>query len=221
MLDTRHQHVTDNIRRDERLALARELHDVVAHHITGIVLQTQGARLVGQKDPAKLDDALHAIETAGTDALAAMRKVIDLLRHADDGDPTAPGSEQLSELVDRFADHGPAVHLDLPAVEMPWPTEVTATVYRLVQESLTNVARHATHAQTVVVSVTQHDKQIIVEVADDAPPAAARLPHRSGHGLLGMRERVEALGGTFKAGPKPGAGRLVQATLPTHRWHRP
>lgn len=214
VLDARRRAVAETIRRDERLALARELHDVVAHHVTGIVLQTQAARIVGRRSPEELDGTLAAIETAGTDALTAMRRVITLLRDDDDGATTTPRPEQLAELVRRFDGHGPAVSLDLPADETSWPPEVTTTVYRVVQESLTNIARHAAHARSATVSVAQDAKVVRVEITDDAPPAPSRFPHRGGHGLLGMRERVEALGGTLHVGPKPGAGWSVQATLP-------
>lgn len=214
VLDARRKSVTESIRRDERVALARELHDVVAHHVTGIVLQTQAARLVGPKDPGRLDATLAGIETAGTDALAAMRRVISLLRDADDGSTTAPRPEQLAELVQRFDGHGPAVRLDVAADEAQWPPEVTTTVYRVVQESLTNIARHAAHARSATVSVAQDEKSVTVEITDDAPPGPSRFPHRGGHGLIGMRERVEALGGTLDVGPEPGVGWSVQARLP-------
>ncbi|MEU0949237.1 sensor histidine kinase [Streptomyces canus] len=212
--DYRHRVAAEAARHDERLALARELHDVVAHHITGIVLQTQGARIVGRKYPEKLDETLEGIETAGTDALAAMRRVVGLLRDADDGATTSPGPEQLTELVRRFDGHGPAVHLDLPDEPTSWPPEVTATVYRIVQESLTNIARHATHARSATVDVTQADEHVTVHITDDAPPAPARHRHSGGFGLIGMRERVEALGGTLRVGPGTDAGWSVFATLP-------
>jgi signal transduction histidine kinase len=211
-LDVRRRTVAEQVRRDERLELARELHDIVAHHITGIVLHAQAARIVQRKDPDQLDDSLIGIETASSDALAAMRRVVGLLRDTDDGPPATPGPEQLSELVSRFT--GPPVRLQLPDGETVWPPEVTTTVYRIVQESLTNVARHAAHASSVSVDVRQDRRAITVEVVDDAPPAPARHHRRGGYGLVGMRERVEALGGTLRASPRSGPGWAVHATLP-------
>jgi signal transduction histidine kinase len=215
LLDFRRRAVTEQVRRTERLELARELHDVVAHHITGVVLHAQAARVVRRRHPEKLDDSLAGIETASSEALAAMRRVVGLLRDTEDAAPATPGPEQLTELVARFT--GPAVHLRLPGDEPAWPPEVTSTVYRVVQESLTNIARHARHANSVTVNVTQTRHTITVEVTDDAPPT--RYPRHGGYGLVGMRERVEALGGTLSAGPRTGTGWSVHATLPL-REHR-
>jgi signal transduction histidine kinase len=214
LLDARRRAIADKVRRDERLELARELHDVVAHHISGIVVQAQAAQLVARRHPDKLEGSLAGIEAAGSDALAAMRRVVGLLRDAEDGAPATPGPERLSELVRRFDGRGPSVCLRLPDGEAEWPPELTSTVYRVVQESLTNVSRHAPNARSVVVSVARDRKAVTVEVVDDAPPATARYPHRGGYGLVGMRERVEALGGTLDAGPRHGAGWSVRATLP-------
>ena len=216
-LDHRRRTAAETVRRDERLALARELHDVVAHHITGIVLQTQAARIIARKPHADEDlyGTLAEVETAGVEALAAMRRVVGLLRDADDAATTGTGPEQLADLVRRFDGHGPAVRLQLPADGPTWPPEVTTTVYRIVQESLTNIARHAAHARSATVDIVQNEQRIMVEVTDDAPPGPQRHLHRGGFGLVGMRERVEALGGTLHAGPQPaGVGWSVTATLP-------
>ncbi|WP_200825871.1 sensor histidine kinase [Kibdelosporangium aridum] len=210
--DSRRRAVIEKVRRDERLELARELHDIVAHHITGVVLRTQAARIVRRKQPEELDGALADIETAGSEALTAMRRVVGLLR---DEDVTAGllGPEQLSELVRRFTKHGPRVRLQLPEGEPVWQPEITSTVYRIVQESLTNVSQHAPRARSVSVDVSQDQDRVTVEVVDDAPPAPAL--HRAGYGLVGLRERVEALDGVLSAGPRPGGGWSVLATLPT------
>ncbi|MBE8519513.1 sensor histidine kinase [Amycolatopsis sp. H6(2020)] len=210
--DIRRQATLEKVRRDERLELARELHDVVAHHITGVVLQTQAARITHRKHPEQLDASLTDIESAGSDALAAMRQVIGLLRDTDDAAPGWPGPEQLGDLVERFTRHGPPVHFQLPERKSVWPPEVTSTVYRIVQESLTNVSRHAPRARSVTVSVGEDRERVTVEVVDDAPASPAR--HRGGYGLVGLRERVEALDGTLSAGPGPSAGWSVRATLP-------
>ena len=214
LLDTHRRTAAEQVRHDERLELARELHDIVAHHITGVVLHAQAARVVRRKHPEKLDDSLAGIESAGSDALAAMRRIVGLLRDTDDAAPATPGPEQLSELIARFTSHGPTVHLRLPDNEPAWPPEVTSTVYRVVQESLTNITKHAPHAHAVTVSVAQDRPAITIEVNDDAPPVPARYPRRGGYGLVGMRERVEALGGTLSAGPCSDVGWSVRAVLP-------
>ncbi|MGN9841372.1 sensor histidine kinase [Nonomuraea sp. H19] len=199
-------------RHHERLQLARELHDVVAHHVTGIVLQAQAAQVLARKQPDRLGGSLSGIETAGSDALAATRRLVGLLRAAA---PSTPPHESLADLVERF--DGPEVRLRLPGgeEESAWPPEVSSTAYRVVQESLTNVSRHAPHARRVEVIVAREHDMVTVEVFDDAPPAPARRHRRGGYGLLGMRERLEALGGTLRAGPRPGPGGWsVLATLP-------
>lgn len=210
----RHGAAVAQVRRDERLELARELHDVVAHHITGVVLEAQAARIALRTRPETLDESLAGIETASTGALAAMRRVVGLLRDTEDAAPARSGPEQLGELVDRFARHGPPVRLRLPERGADWPPEVTSTVHRIVQESLTNIARHAAHARSVTVDVSEDTRTVIVEVADDAVAPPVRH-HRGGYGLVGLRERVEALDGTLTAGPCPGGGWSVRATLPS------
>ncbi|MBF8186827.1 sensor histidine kinase [Nonomuraea sp. K274] len=211
LLVARRRAVAERVRRHQRLDLARDLHDVVAHHITSVVLQAQAARLIARKDPEQAADSLAGIEAAGAEALAATRHVVGLLRTAgqDAADPLGP--ERLSDLVERFP--GPPVRLRLPDGELRWRPDVAGMVYRVVQESLTNVSRHAGDARSVTVTITQDRDAVAVEVVDDAPPA--RHPRRGGYGLLGMRERVEALGGTLHAGPRPGTGWSVHATLPT------
>ncbi|MFG2015302.1 sensor histidine kinase [Actinomadura geliboluensis] len=212
ILDARERATAEQVRREERLELARELHDVVAHHITGMLLQAQGAQVVARRNPEQVDEYLSEMEAAGTDALAAMRRVVGLLRDTDDAAPASPGPEGLGALIDRFRRQGPEVTLTMPD-ENEWPPEVTTTVYRVAQEALTNVLRHAPKARSVTVTVDQGTQGVTIEVADDAPTPVARHPHR-GYGLIGMRERVESLGGSLQAGPRPGSGWSVRATLP-------
>ncbi|TQJ03780.1 sensor histidine kinase [Amycolatopsis cihanbeyliensis] len=222
----------------ERMALARELHDVVAHHVTGIVVQAQAAKMVAQQNPMVVVDALERIETAGTDALTAMRRLVRSMR----GDAPA-GSSELSEqattdlaadlrrLVDS-AQHGVSVELDL---DLPpgLPQEVARSTLRLVQESLTNVGKHAATATMVAVSARVEGGQLHIRVSDDGEherqrpvgggeDAAARGAsvvggggwRDGGYGLVGMRERVELLHGRLSAGPGPDGGWLVEAWLP-------
>jgi len=211
----RRQSVIEAVRRDERLALARELHDVVAHHVSGIVMHTHAAQIMLRKQPDLLGAALADIERSGTDAMDAMRSVVTLLRDAEDGAAVTAGPEQLTELVRRFEEHGPAVDLRLPTEPPTWTPVVTTTVYRVVQESLTNIARHARGARAATVTISHDGTDITVEIGDDAPPhPPIRAARRGGYGLVGMRERIEALGGTLNAGPRPGAGWSVRATLP-------
>jgi signal transduction histidine kinase len=219
LLDIRRRLAIDAARRGERLELARELHDVVAHHIAGIVVQAQAARIVAAKRPGAFDATLADIESAGSDALAAMRQVVSLLRDPGDAVGVTPGPEQLSDLVSRFASHGLAVQLHLPDGDwLPWPPEVGATVYRIVQEALTNVVLHAPDATTVTVTVGDGRSGVTVEVTDDAPRRTLSggrwFAPGGGHGLIGMRERAEALGGCLRAGPGPDGGWVVTAELP-------
>lgn len=222
LLDDRARATAQQVRQEERLELARELHDIVAHHLTGMLIQAQAAQVVGRRDPSRVTDSLADIETCATDALTAMRRVVGLLR--DDASPTSPGPEGLDALVERFnrqgrqGRQGPRVALRMPDAtdgQAAWPPEVTSTVYHVTREALTNVLRHAPHADSVTVTVDRSPREVTVEVADDAPRGGpARATHRGGYGLIGMRERVEALGGTLSAGPAPGTGWSVRATLP-------
>ncbi|WP_243723314.1 ATP-binding protein, partial [Actinomadura sp. 7K507] len=120
--------------------------------------------------------------------------------------------------MERFRRQGPEVRLSIPDGDGDrdggWPPEVTTTVYRVAQEALTNVLRHAPKARSVAVTVEEGAGSVTVEVADDGPAALARHPQRGGYGLIGMRERVEALGGSLSAGPSPGRGWSVRATVP-------
>lgn len=198
------------------------------------MVQAQAARFTGQAD---LLDTLGGIEAAGTETLTAIRQLVGLLRDPDDAGSTRQAPEPIAALVERFARHGPAVELVLPSSTLPpevarlttWPPEAASTVYRVVQEALTNVARHAPQARSVTVTITDDSKQVGVEVTDDAPagrgrPDAPAVRGRSdapagqvrqgGYGLVGMRERVEALGGAVHAGPLAGAGWAVRASLP-------
>ncbi|MEU8378747.1 histidine kinase [Streptosporangium sp. NPDC048865] len=235
LLAARRRAVAERIRRAERLELARELHDVVAHHVTSIVLQAQAAQLVTARHPERTAGSLAGIEAAGAEALAATRHVVGLLRDTGtftdtetdtgtdagtDAAVAAEGRERLGELVEGFEIGGRRARLRLDAEPSGWPPQVSGTVYRVVREALTNVSRHAPHAREVTVGVTQHERTVTVEVEDDAPHPPARR-HRltgsglTGYGLVGMRERVEALGGTLTTGPRPGSGWSVRATIPT------
>lgn len=226
-LDFLHRQTVETVRQEERLDLARELHDVVAHHVTGMVVQAQAARFAGRDNADTLLSALSSIETAGTDTLASIRQLVGLLRDPEDAGSVQAAQEPIGRLVERFALHGPAVDLRLPdslSHGQPdgWPPEVASTTYRVIQESLTNIARHAPDAKAVAITITTDARQVNIEITDDAPAAQARHHWSgSGYGLVGMRERVEALGGKLRAGPLPGVGWAVQASLPAPRKHVP
>ncbi|GAA4422518.1 hypothetical protein GCM10023148_24060 [Actinokineospora soli] len=203
----------------ERMALARELHDVVAHHVTGIVVQAQAAQLVA--DPAKTAQALAKIERSGVEALAAMRMLVGSMRGAQAGEAgaadaaTADLDADLRGVVDGFT--GPTVQMRLSLPDA-LPPEAGRTVLRIVQESLTNVAKHAADATEVRVSVELVDGELRVRVADDAAATRVRPAGGSGgYGLVGMRERVELLGGAFTAGPGDPAGWTVDARFPLRK----
>jgi signal transduction histidine kinase len=220
--DEQRQAAVAAVRQEVRLDLARELHDVVAHHITGLVVQTQAARLTAAQRPETVGPSLAGIETAGAAALAALRRVVGLLRDSGEGSSVRPGPEELAELAARFAGHGPPVDLRLPTgpPDPAWPPELSSTVYRVVQEALTNAVRHAAGSSLVTVTVEHDPRQVTVEVTDDGFVAGTVTGRPGGYGLIGMRERVEALGGTLDAGPAGTSdsgetgGWTVRATLP-------
>nr|WP_246006899.1 histidine kinase [Actinomadura pelletieri] len=215
-------------RRDERLELARDLHDFVAHHVTGIVVQAQAARFAAQAGsarvptPEEIDAMLGGIEKAGTEALTSMRRMVGLLRDAQhvggDGHPgagavTRPVGDlsQLRDLVAAF-DHPPAA-LTLAPDLGTLPPEVATSAHRVVQEALTNVRKHAADADTVQVSLTRVGGEVQVSVRDDGRGRGRRLPS-GGFGLTGLSERIGALGGRLRAGPRPEGGWEVVAVLP-------
>jgi signal transduction histidine kinase len=205
------------VRSAERLELARELHDMVAHHVTGIVVQARAARYTGTAGP----EAFERIEAAGAEALAAMRRLVHVLREPPgDGVATTPvaGMAETRELTEAFSRTGPPVVLNVPRdLEARIPPDVAAAVHRIVREALTNTRKHAGDATHVRVGLRETSAGLLeLRVADDGTHAA-RLPagaHGSGLGLVGLTERAEALGGTLEAGPAPEGGWLVQARLP-------
>jgi signal transduction histidine kinase len=219
----RHQTVraaVNSAQQGERMALARELHDVVAHHVTGIVVQAQAALLVAEKNPDIAVTALEKIERSGTEALTAMRTLVGSLRDGTAGDAAAGQATtdltaDLHALVEHFV--GPPVVLDLHLVD-PLPHEVGRSVLRLVQESLTNVGKHAPDATDVRVRVAQLDDQLHIWIVDNGAARPANpVGGSGGYGLVGMRERVELLGGRFEAGPSGYAGWSVEAWLPLRK----
>ncbi|WP_327698998.1 sensor histidine kinase [Streptomyces sp. NBC_00459] len=210
-------------RRAERVAIAADLHDFVAHHVTGILVQTQMARMMATTQPENLDTVLAGIERAATEALASMRRTVGVLRDTgpDAADRRPVGDlAGIAELTDGFA--SPVQHVTLdrdPAVTDDLPHEVQAAAFRVVQEALTNVRRHAADASEITVRLRHDGRRLEVGVTDDGRggtqlPAAA---HGGGFGLVGLTERVTALGGDLRAGPPAGQtqGWEVRALFPT------
>jgi signal transduction histidine kinase len=202
------------VRQDERLAIAQELHDVVAHHITGIVVQAQAAQAVWPDQPEVAPDALARIEAAGAEALRSMRRLVSTLR-ADQAGPLAPAATlaDLQVLAERSTAMGLPVHLHLDGVD-ELPPSVAPSVHRVVGEAITNAQRHATGATAVDVRVRASAGELTVEVVDDGHAARPLRPGAPGFGLTGMAERTEALGGRFEAGPTDGGGWRIHARLP-------
>ena len=198
----------------ERARIARELHDIVAHGLSVIAIQSDAAEQALARDPALVGEPLRAIRATAQDALAEMRRLVGLLRVDDDSGPLQPqpGVRQLDVLTEEVRAAGVRVELDLAGEATALPPGLDLVVYRIVQEALTNVGRHAGPAATVRVSARVGERDVRVEVVDDGTPAEP--PRAGGHGLLGLRERVTLYGGDFEAGPLPGGGFHVRASLP-------
>lgn len=197
---------------DERVRIARELHDVVAHHVSVMGVQAAGARTVLDDDPQRAASALSSVEESGRQAVSELQRLVGFLRQndtPDDGHPQ-PTLDDIDQLV---ASAGLPVRLQWVGRSRPVPSSVALSAYRIVQESLTNVLKHAGPVPTtVVVSYTRDALQ--VEVRNERGGALASS-NGSGRGLLGMRERVAMLGGRFEHGVAHGGGYRVFASLPT------
>ncbi|MGX1315192.1 signal transduction histidine kinase [Streptomyces calvus] len=210
---------------EERMRIARELHDVVAHSIGVIAVKAAVANHVVATRPEEAGDALRVVETTSRDALREMRHLLGVLRSertgalTDAGLSPVPGTAGLAGLVRNATGAGLRVRLDAPDLD-DLPEALGLTVYRLVQEALTNAVKHAAPADCRVV-ITRDERQVKIEVSDDGGPGRGTGPDRGtpagtggGHGLIGMRERVAVYDGEFTAGPRPGGGFRVVARLP-------
>ncbi|MFD8646125.1 sensor histidine kinase [Streptomyces zaomyceticus] len=200
-------------RSQERVGLARELHDIVAHHVSAIAVQAQAGRAMAGQRPEAALAALVAIEGEASRTLAEMRAMVRVLR---DGAPAEraprPGVADLVSLARRAP--VPVVDVELPEDMEELPPQVDAAVYRLAQEALTNALRHARNASRVEIRVVVGEGRLRLRVTDDGQIDAAR-PVKHGFGLLGMTERAQLLGGTLRAGPAPEGGWSVDAEMPT------
>ena len=199
---------------EERLRIARELHDVVAHTMATINVQAGAAIHVAAERPAAATDALRAIRGASKEGLRELRAILNVLRRADEADSTvpAPGLAQIDALISGTRSAGLATTLTVTGNRRPLSPAADLAAYRIVQESLTNVIRHAGPAEATV-SIGYTDTELRIEVADTGRGVTG-AGAAGGHGLAGMRERAASVGGSVLAGPARGGGYLVAARLP-------
>jgi signal transduction histidine kinase len=195
----------------ERARIARELHDIVAHHLSVVVLQAAGARASGKAAGA----ALEKIEHSGRQALAETRRLLGVLRDADEetGLAPQPGIGELDALAASVRAAGLPVNLVISGDHAAVPAAVDVSVYRIAQEALTNILKHAGPARADV-TVGCADEAVTIEITDDGARKPGDQAPAGGHGLAGMRERVAIFGGELHAGPRPGGGFAVRARLP-------
>jgi signal transduction histidine kinase len=198
----------------ERTAIARELHDIVAHSVSVMLVGVRGARDVLRTSPDVADDTLRRVERSGEQSLAELRRILALLRQPEQSAQSRPQPSlaQLNELVASYRDAGLPARLEVVGEPMPLPSGIELSVYRVVQEALTNALRHS-NPSTVTVTLAFRDSRLELEVVDDGTP---RTPgeEATGQGLIGMRERVALLGGQLETGERAGGGFRVAADLP-------
>ncbi len=200
---------------EERLRIARDLHDVVAHHVTGIGVQAAAARHVLDRDPAGSREALTAIESSSRSAVREMHQMVGLLRDDADRDGAQPSLNGLRDLVEDVADE--RLEVDYREVGEPFPvtSAVGTSAYRTVQEALTNVRRHSTARRAeVVLRYLRDGSTVEVEVLDSGSQTGVGRDERPGYGLTGVRERVGLHGGEYEIGPRPDGGFRVRVRLP-------
>ncbi|MFE9959574.1 sensor histidine kinase [Micromonospora sp. NPDC005299] len=207
--------LTEQAVADERRRIARELHDVVAHHVSVMGVLATGARRVLRRDPDAADEAMATVEETGRASLRELRRLLDVLRT--DAEPAAeltpqPGLTGIEALIEQVRDAGLPVTLRVDGTPGPMEDGVALTVYRIVQEALTNALKHAGRA-TALVRLTVTPGFLAVEVTDTGR-GPAPTADRIGHGLVGMRERVALYGGVLRTGPRPGGGFRVYARIP-------
>mgnify|MGYP000999138859 FL=1 len=194
-----------------RAEVARELHDVVAHSLSVIVVQAEGAKALATKKPEAAVEALDVIARTGRSSIEEMRRIVSLLRGESDADfGPSPSLPQIPEMV---AKAGPRITLEMPEELPPVPESLGLTVFRVVQESVTNFLKHAGPTAQAIATITCEPEAIDIRVTDDGVGVQASTEGR-GAGVRGMRERVAAMGGTFKAGPRTGGGYEVKVRLP-------
>ncbi|SEF54176.1 Signal transduction histidine kinase [Thermomonospora echinospora] len=207
--------LAERARVEERARIAREMHDVVANRVSVMVVHASALRAIVARDPERAAETAAVIGDMGRQALEELRQVIGVLRLGEDSGPQAtPTLADLRELVDQSGAAGLKVCLTTEIEDGALPPEVARTVYRVIQEALTNVHKHAGDADTHVLIRQTPD---VIEMSVENAPADAEPGHAlpgGGNGLVGLRERVTALGGSLQAGPRPGGGFAVHARIP-------
>jgi signal transduction histidine kinase len=212
----------------ERARIARELHDVVAHNVSVMVVQADGAAYVLDTAPDQAKKALETISTTGRQALAEMRRLLGVLRtgeHQETGEYVPqPDVEQIEELVEQCRTSGLPVDFKIEGTARPLPSGVELTAYRIVQEALTNTRKHGGPNAGASVRLVYFDDGLGLLIEDDGKGAPHELYEEGGldgqgHGLIGMRERIGMVGGTLDAGPRPGGGFRISALLPLKPAH--
>jgi signal transduction histidine kinase len=200
---------------EERLRMARELHDSLGHYLSVISVQSAVALNLNQHLPEQARASLEAVKQASKEALGELRSVLEILRQDGERAPRSPASTlaRLADLISQVSAPGLEIRAETDGTVRPLPFGVDAAAYRIVQEALTNVARHAGPAAATVL-VRYGEEEVTVQVDDDGRGPGARHQPASGNGIAGMRERVAALGGELYAGPRPGGGFRVRARLP-------
>ena len=212
MVDT----LQDQAAMGERARIARDLHDVVAHHVSAIAVQAESARLTTEGLPEEGRAHFEAIGQTARDALAEMRRLLGVLREDANGEPARdpqPSLARINDLVETARQAGSPVTLTLEGTVTPLPQGVDLCAYRILQEALTNVRRHAPGA-AVEVELEYKPDALRLRVRDHGP--GAEIPDSDGHGLLGMRERAIMVGGTLAAAPADGGGFAIDAVLPVN-----
>jgi signal transduction histidine kinase len=208
---------------EERARIARELHDIVAHHMSVIAVRAETAPFRIPELPEAVKDDMAETSAIAREALTEMRRLLGVLRGADVGAEHAPqpGLDRLEGLVTAVRGAGLAVDLRITDGQRPLPAGVELSAYRILQEALSNALRHAPGAHATA-EVAYEPKRLRLRVHNDPSPLRGERPPpaRPGHGILGMRERAAMLGGALTAGPTPDGGYLVEAVLPLDAQHQ-
>ncbi|UQU65845.1 histidine kinase [Couchioplanes caeruleus] len=210
--EERRRHVAEVTRAAERTRIARELHDVVTHHVTAMVVQAEAARYL-TATPERLDKTLTAITDTGRRAVGDLRHLLDLLNPDHGTEPRTPSAGELRDLVEQTRQAGQPVEFTEEGQRTPRAGSAEAAAYRVVQEALTNALKYA-HGRPTTVHVRHSEREMTVEVSTDGTGSSSASPGGSGRGLAGLRERVGVLGGEFSAGAQPGGGFVVRARIP-------
>lgn len=200
---------------NERARIARELHDVVAHEVTVMTIQSAAARRVLDDDPAKATDAMESAEAAGHRALTEMRRLLGMLRTVDPRSTTPqPGLDSLDSLIDQMELAGLPTQLRITGDARQLPAGIDLNAYRIIQESLTNTLKHGGPKVRAEVRVNYNGGELTVEVLDDGRGGATTMRGHDGQGIVGMQERITLLEGSIQIGPRPGGGFRVAAKIP-------